>query len=91
MEKSEYTHGTQPGCGCSGSGLGSSTGYTHSGCSCQGGLGEASTDGPPKAPETKKDLINEAQKYINTEIPTTIKIAAGVGVTLLLLLATRGN
>lgn len=91
MEKSEYTLGNQPGCSCSGSGLGSSTGYVHSGCGCQGGLGEASTDEPPKAPETKKDLINEAKKYINSEIPTKVKIAAGVGVALLLLLATRGN
>lgn len=91
MEKSEYTLGNKSDCGCSGSGLGSSTGYVHSGCGCQGDLGEASPGQPPKAPETKMDLINEAKKYINSEIPSKFKIAAGVGVVLLLLLATRGN
>ena len=91
MEKSEYTLENQSDCGCSASGLGSPTGYVHTTCGCQGVLGEGATGQPPKAPETKKDLINQAKKYINAEIPTSCKIVAGVGAVLLLILATRGN
>ena len=72
-------------CGCSGSGLSGGTSAAQSGCGCTGGLGEA------QAPETQKDLISEAKKYINGEIPTSYKIAGGVALILLLTLATRGN
>jgi len=47
--------------------------------------------GEAQAPETQKDLISEAKKYINGEIPTSYKIAGGVALILLLTLATRGN
>ena len=70
-------------CGCAGSGLAGNT--SQSGCGCTGGLGE------DKAPETQKDLISEAKKYINGEIPTNYKVAGGIALILLLSLATRGN
>ena len=72
-------------CGCTGNRLAGGTNFTHSGCGCTGGLGEA------KAPETQKDLISEAKKYINGEIPTSYKVAGGVALILLLTIATRGN
>lgn len=72
-------------CGCSGSGLSGSTSATQSDCGCSGGLGETA------APETQKDLISEAKKYINGEIPTSYKVAGGIALILLLTLATRGN
>ncbi|PAU94250.1 hypothetical protein CK503_08535 [Aliifodinibius salipaludis] len=72
-------------CGCSGSGLSGGTSATQSGCGCSGGLGEA------QAPETQKDLINEAKKYINSEIPTPIKVVGGLAALGLLLIATRGK
>jgi len=72
-------------CGCTGNGLSGSTSATHPDCGCSGGLGEA------QAPETQKDLISEAKKYINGEIPTSYKVAGGIALILLLTLATRGN
>lgn len=72
-------------CGCAGSGLAGGTSITPSGCGCTGGLGEA------QAPQTQNDLISEAKKYINGEIPTSYKIAGGIALILLLTLATRGN
>lgn len=84
METSEYTHPDTCNCGCSGSGLGSSTGYISNFCGCGQGLGE-----PADTTETQKDLITEAKKYINGEIPTKVKVAAGIGVLGLLLLAKK--
>ena len=72
-------------CRCTDSGLSGSTNTSRPDCGCNGGLGEA------QAPETQKDLISEAKKYINGEIPTSYKIAGGVALILLLTLATRGN
>lgn len=72
-------------CGCNGSGLSGSTNATQPDCGCSGGLGEAT------APETQKDLISEAKKYINGEIPTSYKVAGGIALILLLTIATRGN
>lgn len=72
-------------CGCNGSGLAGEISVTQSGCGCTGGLGEA------QAPETQKDLVSEAKKYINSEIPTSYKVAGGIALILLLTLATRGN
>jgi len=74
-------------CGCQDHSLGNGSDYLQSDCGCQSGLGEAD----PKGTETEKDLITEAKKYINTEVPTHIKIAAGVSVLALLLVATRGK
>ncbi|TYP93553.1 hypothetical protein LX73_1259 [Fodinibius salinus] len=72
-------------CGCTGNGLSGGPSVSQSGCGCSGGLGE------DKAPETQKDLISEAKKYINGEIPTSYKVAGGIALILLLTLATRGN
>ena len=72
-------------CGCNDSGLAGGTSFTETGCGCSGGLGETT------APETQKDLISEAKKYINGEIPTSYKAAGAVGLILLLTLAMRGN
>jgi hypothetical protein len=72
-------------CGCTGNGLSGSTNVTQPDCGCSGGLGD------PQAPETQKDLISEAKKYINGEIPTSYKIVGGIALILLLTLATRGN
>lgn len=82
MKKSEYTRENPCNCGCSGSGLGSSTGIGNPPCGCRQGLGEPTT-------ETQKDLITEAKKYINGEIPTKVKVATGIGVIGLLLLAKK--
>ena len=71
--------------GCDGNGLSGGATVNQPDCGCSAGLGEA------KAPETQKDLISEAKKYINGEIPTSYKIAGGVALILLLTLATRGN
>lgn len=87
MEKSEYTHGNKCNCGCHGGGLGSSTGFISNPCGCGQGLGEAPT--VDSTTETQKDLITEAKKYINGEIPTKVKVAAGIGVIGLLLLAKK--
>lgn len=72
-------------CGCTVSGLSGRESVAQSGCGCSSGLGEAA------APETQKDLISEAKKYINGEIPTSYKVAGGIALILLLTLATRGN
>ena len=72
-------------CGCTGNGLVGAPSVTQSGCDCSGGLGETT------APQTQQDLISEAKKYINGEIPTSYKVAGGVALILLLTLATRGN
>ena len=87
MEHSLHLQDRPCNCGCQDDGVGTGTSYVHSDCGCQGGLGEAD----PKSTETAKDLITEAKKYINTEVPNHIKIAAGIGVIALLLVATRGK
>lgn len=81
----ETTFVNEPPCGCTGSGLAGETSATQPDCGCTGGLGET------QAPETQKDLISEAKKYINGEIPTSYKITGGVALILLITLATRGN
>jgi hypothetical protein len=72
-------------CGCTGSGLAGETSVTQPDCGCNGGLGETT------APQTQQDLISEAKKYINGEIPTSYKVAGAAALILLLTLATRGN
>ncbi|SHG40240.1 hypothetical protein SAMN05443144_12720 [Fodinibius roseus] len=83
--KTEYTHVNKCNCGCKG-GLGNSTGFISNPCGCGQGLGESPTE---DSTETQKDLITEAKKYINGEIPTKVKVAAGIGVIGLLLLAKK--
>lgn len=92
MEKSEYARGKTCGCGCSDGGLGQQAGLADSGCGCQQGLGGTTPNNTSeKAPETQKDLISEAKKYINGEIPAGYKIAAGIAVIILLTLAKKKN
>jgi hypothetical protein len=86
MENSEYAHGKKCNCGCNGGGLGNSTRFANKPCGCEQGLGKPSTD---ETTETQEDLISEAKKYINAEIPTKVKVAAGIGVIGLLLLAKK--
>ncbi len=86
IEKSAYTHGNTCKCGCNGRGLGSSTGFVSTPCGCGQGLGESPAE---DTTETQQDLITEAKKYINGEIPTKVKVAAGIGVIGLLLVAKR--
>lgn len=86
MEKSGYTHPDTCNCGCQGGGLGSSTAYSSTPCGCEQALGEPPADEPT---QTQKDLITEAKKYINGEIPTKVKVVAGLGVIGLLLLAKK--
>lgn len=88
MEKSTFTHADGCNCGCTGGSLAGATGYLSSPCGCGQGLAEAPTS---EAPVADEDLISEAKKYINDKVPTNIKIAAGIGVIALFLLATRGN
>lgn len=86
MEKSAYTQEKPCSCGCNETGNEQNeTIRTNCGC---GGLGEA----PAKdAPETQKDIISEAKKFVNGEIPAAVKCAAGLGVIAILLLVTRGR
>ncbi|WP_445664378.1 hypothetical protein [Fodinibius sp. AD559] len=84
--ETQYTHGNNCNCGCNAGGIGSSTGYISNPCGCRQGLGEPQAE---DSTETQKDLITEAKKYINAEIPTKVKVAAGIGVIGLLLLAKK--
>ncbi|MDR8389860.1 hypothetical protein NC796_01840 [Aliifodinibius sp. S!AR15-10] len=62
--------------------------FTPAGCNCGAGLGEPAA---PDAPQTTQDLMETAKKYVNSEIPMGIKIAAGLGVLLLLVKASGGS
>ncbi|WP_440999896.1 hypothetical protein [Fodinibius sp. SL11] len=84
--ETEYTHANKCNCRCNASGLGNSTGYISKPCRCGQGLGEPTKE---NTTETQKDLITEAKKYINGEIPPKVKVAVGIGVIGLLLLAKR--
>ncbi|MEL7832812.1 hypothetical protein [Fodinibius sp. Rm-B-1B1-1] len=52
-------------------------------------MGESSQDKTNS--ETQEDLIKEAKKYINSEIPTPVKVVGGLAALGLLLIATRGK
>ncbi|MFH5883974.1 hypothetical protein ACG2F4_06655 [Halalkalibaculum sp. DA3122] len=77
------------GCGCTDHSLANGSEYLQSDCGCHSGLGESGQDETNS--ETQKDLIKEAKKYINSEIPTPVKVVAGLGIVGLLLVATRGK
>jgi hypothetical protein len=89
MEHTLHASDQPCNCGCKDNSLGNGSDYLQSDCGCHPGLGEPSQDETNS--ETQEDLIKEAKKYINSEIPMPVKIAAGVGIVGLLLLATRGK
>ncbi|WP_441001218.1 hypothetical protein [Fodinibius sp. SL11] len=89
MEHTLHSSDPSCNCGCKDHSLGNGSGYLQSDCGCQAGLGESSQDKTNS--ETQEDLIKEAKKYINSEIPTPVKVVAGLAVVGLLLVATRGK
>jgi hypothetical protein len=89
MEHTSHSSDPSCNCGCKDHSLGNGSGYLQSDCGCHPGLGESSQEQTKS--ETQKDLINEAKKYINSEIPTPIKVVGGLAALGLLLIATRGK
>jgi hypothetical protein len=89
MEHTLHSSDQPCGCGCTDHSLANGSGYLQSDCGCHPGLGESVQDETNS--ETQEDLIKEAKKYINSEIPTPVKVVAGLGIVGLLLVATRGK
>ena len=89
MEHTSHSSDPSCNCGCTDHSLANGSEYLQSDCGCHSGLGESGQDGTNS--ETQKDLIKEAKKYINSEIPTPVKVVAGLGIVGLLLVATRGK
>lgn len=89
MEHTLQSSDPSCGCGCTDHSLANGSEYLQSDCGCHSGLGESGQNKTNS--ETQEDLIKEAKKYINSEIPTPVKVVGGLAALGLLLIATRGK